>query len=568
MPRHTTLSLLGTLVFWAAATPCFADAVTTIADAHGCKTDNPFPKPDEAINWTGGCKKGYLDGHGTLLWIRDGKPGDRYEGTFANGELVGTGTLTKPDGAVLQGSFNLGRLQGPGTATYANGTVLSGNFVAGQLNGEGSADYADGGHYQGMWQNGVRSGHGVLTQKNGFRYDGEWADNLYSGHGVTSYANGDRYDGAYLAGKREGYGVYEYANGSRYFGDFKANLFDGHGVTDNGFGLRTEGEYAKGHYIGDGLTRPDGQAAQAAFTDALLVNAKTRCNVDEVRKKVVYPPSAMRDGIGGGSVRAHFTADQSGRVDRVFLLQSTNAAFNETMLSMLAQLTCNGPPPEGGMTWDVTFKIDTIAMNSVMLLGIPPDIKDGRRVLILIESPDQPGRGGVAIDQAARNASARIATRIAGLLRQRRMSVENNLVGVPVADQQRLLVAASATAGARYVLVLRPAALPSQPVDSSTPVSAQSASPNGTDAKVALKADFYALNSFKDARTAKPTSSSSLLISSADSGQRYLESIVEASTSLIEDMDQGGRLATLQAVCDGHLCPADTTVIAPPPRDF
>ena len=49
------------------------DEVTWIADSHGCKVANTFPRPGETITWSGKCKEGFADGDGVLQWFLDGK---------------------------------------------------------------------------------------------------------------------------------------------------------------------------------------------------------------------------------------------------------------------------------------------------------------------------------------------------------------------------------------------------------------------------------------------------------------------------------------------------------------
>lgn len=56
--------------------PAFMDipADYTITTNKGCRLNNPSPKPNETATWSGACRDGYADGHGTLAWFRDGKP--------------------------------------------------------------------------------------------------------------------------------------------------------------------------------------------------------------------------------------------------------------------------------------------------------------------------------------------------------------------------------------------------------------------------------------------------------------------------------------------------------------
>jgi len=107
-----------------------------IADPeNGCATSNPIPRMGETIRWAGACGNGLLQGTGTLLWLRDGKPRERNEGTFVDGELDGQASTTFAEGTLVVGQYNRGIRHGefvvrrPSGATiraiYANGSLIS-----------------------------------------------------------------------------------------------------------------------------------------------------------------------------------------------------------------------------------------------------------------------------------------------------------------------------------------------------------------------------------------------------------------------------------------------------------
>lgn len=82
-----------------------------IADPRtGCKVWDPMPQPHEAVHWSGGCKNGYADGKGTLQWIENGEPGERYDGEYRNGKRNGRGVLTEQNGTRIKGDWLNGRL--------------------------------------------------------------------------------------------------------------------------------------------------------------------------------------------------------------------------------------------------------------------------------------------------------------------------------------------------------------------------------------------------------------------------------------------------------------------------
>lgn len=88
------------LCLFASAVPALAQQRLMITDpASNCATSNPFPKGNERITWTGGCRNGLLDGQGVLTWYRDDAMTERNEGTFRAGELHGEATTTFPTAA-------------------------------------------------------------------------------------------------------------------------------------------------------------------------------------------------------------------------------------------------------------------------------------------------------------------------------------------------------------------------------------------------------------------------------------------------------------------------------------
>lgn len=99
-----------------------------------CRVWNPFPKPNESVTWSGACKNGLAQGHGTLEWFEDGK-----------------------STSVDQGEWRDDERNGHGVYTYNNGD-----------------------RYEGEWRDDKPNGHGVLTDANGVRFDGDWRDGCFS----------------------------------------------------------------------------------------------------------------------------------------------------------------------------------------------------------------------------------------------------------------------------------------------------------------------------------------------------------------------------------------------------
>ncbi|MBP7064747.1 MAG: hypothetical protein KBB36_11310 [Ferrovibrio sp.] len=105
-----------------------------IVDAeNGCATSNPIPRLGETIRWSGDCANGLLHGQGTLLWLRDGKPRERNEGSFLAGELDGQASTTFADGTLLVGQYRRGIRHGEFILRRPNGATIRAVYADGAL---------------------------------------------------------------------------------------------------------------------------------------------------------------------------------------------------------------------------------------------------------------------------------------------------------------------------------------------------------------------------------------------------------------------------------------------------
>jgi hypothetical protein len=71
----------------------------------GCKVWNPAPEPRESIRWSGACKDGFAQGKGTVQWLENGQPGDRFDGEYQHGKRNGFGVVTESDGTRTAGEW-------------------------------------------------------------------------------------------------------------------------------------------------------------------------------------------------------------------------------------------------------------------------------------------------------------------------------------------------------------------------------------------------------------------------------------------------------------------------------
>ena len=99
----------------------------------GCATSNPQPTAGESIRWFGNCSDGKLNGHGTLIWYRDGHEVERNDGGFRGGELHGEVVTTFDDGTYIVGEYLDGQRNGNFMIRRSDGSHLHALYEGGEL---------------------------------------------------------------------------------------------------------------------------------------------------------------------------------------------------------------------------------------------------------------------------------------------------------------------------------------------------------------------------------------------------------------------------------------------------
>ena len=125
---------------------------------------------EDGRQYTGGLKRGKLNGNGTLKTV-DSKT---VTGEFKDGEPINKWTVKLENGDVYKGSIDYKSLTGEGTLSR-NGRSMSGSFKNGRLIGKGEIvwDYVSGVIYEGEIKHNLPSGKGVLTTPDR-KYEGTW----------------------------------------------------------------------------------------------------------------------------------------------------------------------------------------------------------------------------------------------------------------------------------------------------------------------------------------------------------------------------------------------------------
>lgn len=136
------------------------------------------PKLNASVTWSGGCKDGYADGEGTLVWLVSGKEKSRYEGTLRQGRAHGQGYSVSSDGIQYEGNHVDGLREGRGIVMTKDGTRYEGDFMAGKFHGTGSIVYRNKARYDGQFEAGQFHGKGKAVYVGGQIFEGEFTEGV------------------------------------------------------------------------------------------------------------------------------------------------------------------------------------------------------------------------------------------------------------------------------------------------------------------------------------------------------------------------------------------------------
>jgi hypothetical protein len=171
-----------------------------VADARtGCQVWNPYPQPNESVQWDGPCVNGYAAGDARLTWVHP-RGRDQYQGAMVGGKMHGSGTYLSFTGDRYEGEWQDGKNAGRGIYSWANGDRYVGEWMDGKQHGRGSLIRSNGAKYEGDWQNGKRVGRGTQIYSNGSRYEGEWQTDRAHGPGLYTFSDGKPLSGDWVNG--------------------------------------------------------------------------------------------------------------------------------------------------------------------------------------------------------------------------------------------------------------------------------------------------------------------------------------------------------------------------------
>ena len=170
------------ILLFAPMNPAHAWGSWLVNPETGCKIWAFNPAKDTAFTWTGSCKNGYVDGAGTVEWIKDGNAVNQYTGQFLLGRAHGKGGFKEfHPPTSYEGDYVNGRRSGKGVQIYANGDRYEGEWRYDSPNGKGKKTWIKGSNYVGDFVNGEMDGVGKLTLRSGRIFGGHWESSSYLG---------------------------------------------------------------------------------------------------------------------------------------------------------------------------------------------------------------------------------------------------------------------------------------------------------------------------------------------------------------------------------------------------
>lgn len=119
--------------------------------------------------YRGGCKDGWADGHGEVVYEKSGGISS-YRGDFLAGKKHGKGIKVMPNGDRYNGDFRDDYRDGQGVYVWGAKTPWAGDRYEGeyrrdQRHGWGVFQWGSGDRYEGLWENNLRMGPSVMEQR-------------------------------------------------------------------------------------------------------------------------------------------------------------------------------------------------------------------------------------------------------------------------------------------------------------------------------------------------------------------------------------------------------------------
>ena len=205
-----------------------------------------------------------LTGKGVLYLKR----GEKFEGSFINGELNGWCRYINNKVICYEGLFINGILNGKGEIIKIDDkrrkNIYKGNIQNFKKEGKGTektSEYT----YEGDFKNDIKQGKGKIIYNSGDCYEGEMTNDEITGKGFYTWKNKHTYLGDFMGGKMHGKGVYKWPDGNQYVGEYENNIKEGHGEFSWKDGRVYKGPFENGMPHGKGTLTVNNITFEAIF---------------------------------------------------------------------------------------------------------------------------------------------------------------------------------------------------------------------------------------------------------------------------------------------------------------
>jgi hypothetical protein len=214
-----------------------------------------------------------------ILYLRKG---EKFEGSFINGELNGWCRYINNKVVCYEGLFINGILNGKGEIIKIDEKrrkhIYKGNIQNYKKEGKGIEKTSDF-NYEGEFKNDMKNGKGKIIYNSGDCYEGEMTNDEITGKGFYTWKNKHTYFGDFIGGKMHGRGLYKWPDGNQYEGEYFNNIKEGQGEFKWKDGRVYKGPFENGMPHGKGVLTVNGITFDAIFDKGrYLGNINTSLN--------------------------------------------------------------------------------------------------------------------------------------------------------------------------------------------------------------------------------------------------------------------------------------------------
>ena len=184
--------------------------------------------------------------------------GQKYEGNFFRGKLIGLGRYINKEGTCFEGIFEDNNLVSKATIITINKNnnkkvEYFGDVIDFKKCGKGEEICEDEYKYKGDFSNDMKHGFGILEFfENDETYEGEFDKGEITGKGTYIWNNGEKYEGTFVKGIKHGKGIYTWPDGCIYEGEYNNGIREGKGKYIWPDGRIFRGMFLKGKPNGKG----------------------------------------------------------------------------------------------------------------------------------------------------------------------------------------------------------------------------------------------------------------------------------------------------------------------------